>query len=74
MNRALRPPCGKDCPRRRAQPNCHNRDYCPAWGEFQDAEAVRKEAKKKEADREADVNIFIKTSYRRLKNRARKKD
>lgn len=41
-------PC-KDCPRRRRapEPDCHNRDYCPEWGVYEDR---CKEALKREHD------------------------
>lgn len=31
---APRPPCGMNCPRRCAVPNCHDPERCSAWGEF----------------------------------------
>ena len=73
MSRTVVPPCSKDCPRRRVQPNCHNREYCPAWGEFEDAEAERKAEKRKQIKEEKDVNVFIKSSCRRLAKRAGKR-
>lgn len=30
----MKPPCAPDCPNRRAVPNCHNGDICPAWAEY----------------------------------------
>ena len=65
----LNPPCRKDCPRRRAQPNCHNREYCPAWGEFEDAEALRKEKLKRHVQSEKDANAAEKAAKARLAKR-----
>lgn len=69
MSRIVRPPCTKDCPRRRAQPNCHNREYCPAWGEFEDAEAAWKAEKAKKIKLGRDADGFTKASCRRLAKR-----
>ena len=27
-------PCTKDCTRRSIDPNCHNSEYCEAWGKY----------------------------------------
>lgn len=67
MSRVVVPPCTKDCPRRRAQPNCHNREYCPEWGEFEDAEAARKTEKRKQVEKERDIQELAKETSRKLK-------
>lgn len=69
---APKPPCARDCPRRRVQPNCHNRDYCPAWGKFEDEEAARKEALEKRINEERDAVCVMKASARRLAKRGGK--
>jgi len=59
------PPCGRNCPRRSAAPNCHNRDYCEDWGKYEDAVAAWKATEFKGRMEERDVEGFHKASYRR---------
>ena len=59
------PPCSRDCPRRRASPNCHNRDYCREWGLYEDADAAWKVEQRKAIAAERDVEGSHKSSYRR---------
>lgn len=72
MSRLVRPPCTKDCPRRRVQPNCHNREYCPEWGKFLDAEADWKAKKEEIVKKENDTDKYMKACFRRLAIRAGK--
>lgn len=72
MSRTVLPPCKKDCPRRRVQPNCHNRDYCPEWGKFEDAEAAWKAERMRIIKETKDAEAFTKSSCRRC-NRLTKK-
>ena len=68
------PPCGRNCPRRRAVPNCHNRDYCEAWGKYEDADAEWKAAELKSRMEERDIDGFYTASYRRYLRRIREQN
>ena len=63
------PPCSPDCPERRAQPNCHNRLRCKAWGIFEDAMAEYRRREEAEKRKERDVSGLSKSSYRRWMRR-----
>lgn len=32
-----KPPCGRKCPDRSVDPNCHDQAVCPKWGAYQEA-------------------------------------
>ena len=36
-------PCPRDCPRRCADPNCHNAETCPEWAAHEARQKARKE-------------------------------
>lgn len=43
-----KPPCGRNCPKRSAIPNCHDSVVCPDWAAYQEALAEWSEAMKAE--------------------------
>lgn len=46
----IQAPCTKDCPRRSINPNCHNADICPEWGEYEKAKANEHRVARKAKD------------------------
>lgn len=63
------PPCGKACPRRKA--NCHNGDYCPAWGEYEVAKAADDAARKAERKHEVDLVMYHSRIARKCEKRGK---
>lgn len=39
--------CPKNCPNRRAEPNCHNVETCPIWAEHEENKAREYERRSK---------------------------
>lgn len=50
-----KPPCGRNCPKRSAIPNCHDSVVCPDWAAYQEALAEWSEAMKAEKREKADL-------------------
>ena len=54
-----KPPCGRNCPKRSAIPNCHDSVVCPDWAAYQEALAEWSEAMKAEKREKADLKATI---------------
>lgn len=69
-------PCTKDCPRR--TPYCHNREVCPDWGKYEDADranrAKAEAARKAGRDFSAVRHGAARRSEERKRNYERQKD
>ena len=51
-----KPPCGRNCPKRSAIPNCHDSVVCPDWwAAYQEALAEWSKAMKAEKREKADL-------------------
>ena len=66
--------CPKDCPRRRAVPNCHNEETCPIWAEHMKRSRALAEARARAKAAEDDATaVAVNCSRKIAKERRRHK-
>lgn len=65
-------PCARQCPRRSV--GCHNKDYCPDWGKYEEAMARFRVSESKRKQAEADCKGTNRASVRLYLRRSGKKE